>query len=94
MDAFPNVQSNQTAPHGHIQRWIEVWDYSGDAIYRGFVAEHHQERTLFVFFEDSALDGLKSGYVILFPVSPWIKSRVSPFWHPHFIDQLAEPPLV
>lgn len=51
---------------GHdIQRWIEVWDYASDAIYRGFVAEQNGERTMFVFF-DRALDhGLKSGYVTL-----------------------------
>lgn len=49
---------------GHdIQQWIEVWDYASDAIYRGLVAEHNKERTMFVFF-DRALDhGLKSGYV-------------------------------
>ncbi|CAI7574611.1 hypothetical protein PCG10_001126 [Penicillium crustosum] len=64
MDAFENIQSNQVGnPRHRIQRWIEVWDYSGDAIYRGFVAEHNKERTLFVFFEDRALEhGLKSGY--------------------------------
>ncbi|KXG53928.1 Yippee-like protein [Penicillium griseofulvum] len=62
MDAFQNIQPNQIGQHDRIQRWIEVWDYSGDAIYRGFVAEHNKERTLFVFFEDRALEhGLKSG---------------------------------
>lgn len=65
MDVFQNIQSNQIRhQHDRIQRWIEVWDYSSDAIYRGFVAEHNKERTLFVFFEDRALEhGLKSGYV-------------------------------
>ena len=65
MDAFSNFQSNQIGnQHDRIQRWIEVWDYTSDAIYRGFVAEHNKERTLFVFFEDRALEhGLKSGYV-------------------------------
>jgi hypothetical protein len=65
MDAFQNIQSNQIEhQHDRIQRWIEVWDYSSDAIYRGFVTEHNKERTLFVFFEDRALEhGLKSGYV-------------------------------
>lgn len=49
-----------------IQQWLEVWDYTGDAIYRGFVKDVSSERTLFVFFEDSALgNGLKSGYAIL-----------------------------
>ncbi|KAJ5951792.1 uncharacterized protein N7479_010205 [Penicillium vulpinum] len=66
MDAFQNIQSNQIG----IQRWIEVWDYSGDAIYRGFVAEHNKERTLFVFFEDRALEhGLKSGLIALFELA-------------------------
>lgn len=65
MDAIQDIQSNQIGhQHDRIQRWIEVWDYSSDAIYRGFVAEHNKERTLFVFFEDRALEhGLKSGYV-------------------------------
>ncbi len=48
--------------HGPIQKWIEVWDYSGGAIYRGFVAGEGDERTLFVFLEDSTTGhGLKSG---------------------------------
>lgn len=84
MDAFRNVQSNQIGlQHARIQQWIEVWDYTSDAIYRGFVAEHNKERTLFVFFEDRALEhGLKSGYVrplcFLGCVS-LDKSRLSPF---------------
>lgn len=54
-----NVQNT-----GHeILRWIEMWDYSGDAIYRGFVAEHNNERTMFVFFDREMESGLKSGYV-------------------------------
>jgi hypothetical protein len=60
---FQNIQPNHIRPgHDRIQRWIEVWDYTGDAIYRGFVTDMHGERTLFVFFEDGALGhGLKSG---------------------------------
>ncbi|EKV11156.1 Yippee family protein [Penicillium digitatum PHI26] len=63
MDAFQNIQSNQIGHRNdRIKRWTEVWDYSSDAIYRGFVAEHNKERTLFVFFEDRAVEhGLKSG---------------------------------
>lgn len=54
-----NVQNT-----GHdILRWIEMWDYSGDAIYRGFVSEHNNERTMFVFFDGAMESGLKSGYV-------------------------------
>lgn len=54
--------------HGSIQKWVEVWDYSGDAIYRGFVTGEDDERTLFVFLEDGTIGhGLKSGYeTILF----------------------------
>jgi len=71
MDAFENIQSNQIGNHhDRIQRWIEVWDYSSDAIYRGFVAEYNKERTLFVFFEDRALEhGLKSGLIALFELA-------------------------
>jgi hypothetical protein len=66
MDVFQNIPNQIGQGHDRIQRWIEVWDYSGDAIYRGFVAENNGERTLFVFFEERALDqGLKSGYVPL-----------------------------
>lgn len=63
MGTFQNIQPNRIGlAHDRIQRWIEVWDYTGDAIYRGFVADTNGERTLFVFFEDSALGyGLKSG---------------------------------
>lgn len=62
---------------GAVKCWMEVWDYAGDAIYRGFLAERKVggvvngaagvERTLFVFFSDFGLDGqgLKSGYVFL-----------------------------
>jgi hypothetical protein len=64
MDAFDNQPNQIGHQRDRIQRWIEVLDYSADAIYRGFLAEHDQERTLFVFFEDCVLDnGLKSGYV-------------------------------
>lgn len=47
-----------------IQQWVEVWDYTSDAIYRGFVTDTSGEQTLFVFFEESTLGyGLKNGYV-------------------------------
>jgi hypothetical protein len=53
-----------------IQKWVEVWDYAGDAIYRGFVASMDNERTMFVFFEGSALGhGLKSGLIALFELA-------------------------
>ncbi|KAJ5214799.1 hypothetical protein N7468_010478 [Penicillium chermesinum] len=61
MGVFQDIEPNQLgSKHDRIQRWIEVWDYTGDAIYRGFVAELEGERTLFVFLEDEALShGLK-----------------------------------
>lgn len=63
MGTSQDIQPNHIGPgHNRIQRWIEVWDYTGDAIYRGFVTDTNGERALFVFFEDSALGhGLKSG---------------------------------
>lgn len=63
MGTFQDIEPNRIGPgHNRVQRWIEVWDYTGDAIYRGFVADTNGERALFVFFEDSALGhGLKSG---------------------------------
>lgn len=50
---------------GRIQNFIEVWDYAGDTIYRGFVAADGNRRTLFVFFDNHicAGQGLKSGFV-------------------------------
>lgn len=45
-----------------IQRWLKMWDYSGDAIYRGFVTGASGDNTLFVFFDDHLSgQGLKSG---------------------------------
>lgn len=55
-------QSYTRQEHERIQQWVEVWDYTSDAIYRGFVTNLSGERTLFVFFGDNALGyGLKSG---------------------------------
>lgn len=49
-----------------IQRWVEVLDYTSDAVYRGFVGSVGEEQTLFVFFEDSIPGcNLKTGYVYL-----------------------------
>ena len=65
MDVFQDTQQNQLgSQYDRIKRWIEVWDYTSDAIFRGFVADVDGEQTLFVFLEDGALGhGLKSGYV-------------------------------
>ncbi|KAJ5172253.1 hypothetical protein N7492_004846 [Penicillium capsulatum] len=69
--AFQTIQPHLQGPgQDRVQRWIEVWDYAGDAIYRGFVTEMNGERTLFVFFEDGAIGhGLKSGLIALFELA-------------------------
>nr|ABS87627.1 ornithine decarboxylase antizyme [Paracoccidioides brasiliensis] len=56
---------------GRIQNCIEVWDYPGDTIYRGFVAADGDRRTLFVFFDNHtcAGQGFKSGLMALFEIA-------------------------
>lgn len=78
MGPFQDIQRSRIGTgNDRVQRWIEVWDYSGDAIYRGFVADANGERALFVFFEDSALGhGLKSGLVSFFRAC-WISALLS-----------------
>ena len=65
VDALQNMQLNHAEAKNHrVRRWIEVWDYTSDAIFRGFVADINGEQTLFVFLEDGVLGhGLKSGSV-------------------------------
>ncbi|GIC84907.1 uncharacterized protein Aud_000734 [Aspergillus udagawae] len=62
MDAYqsrPNWTGREKRP---IRNWVEVWDYVGDAIYRGFLTDLNDERTLFLFFKDSVLGHkLKAG---------------------------------
>lgn len=62
MDAYqsrPNWTGREKRP---IRNWVEVWDYVGDAIYRGFLTDMNDERTLFLFFRDSVLGhNLKAG---------------------------------
>jgi len=49
---------------GGIRNWVEVWDYSADTIYRGFVASSDEQKSFFVFFENHVPgQGLKSGLV-------------------------------
>ncbi|CEJ62430.1 hypothetical protein PMG11_10929 [Penicillium brasilianum] len=77
MGTFQQTQPNQQhSPHrkgdhhGSIQKWVEMWDYSGDAIYRGFVTGEDDERTLFVFLEDGTIGhSLKSGLIALFELA-------------------------
>ncbi|KAL4874188.1 hypothetical protein BDV12DRAFT_159278 [Aspergillus spectabilis] len=53
-----------------IQRWVEVLDYTSDAIYRGFITNASSERTLFVFLTETALGhGIKSGLIALFELA-------------------------
>lgn len=48
----------------YVTDWLEIWDYVGGATFRGFVAEHQGERSLFVFFDSGVLGSdLKPGYV-------------------------------
>lgn len=45
-----------------ISDWIEMWDYVGGIRFRGFVAEKDNEKAMFVFFDQSVIEGdLKSG---------------------------------
>lgn len=49
----------------YITDWLEIWDYVGGATFRGFVANHQGERSLFVFFDRGILGSdLKPGYVL------------------------------
>lgn len=55
---------------GIVQAWFEVWDYVGDASFRGFVAGEGSERCLFTFF-DAKIVGkdLKRGLMALIELS-------------------------
>ncbi|KAI9840470.1 MAG: hypothetical protein M1838_004053 [Thelocarpon superellum] len=49
--------------HGVVEQWAEVWDYSGDAHFRGFVAPGTLGRGLFIFFDHTTVaHDLKHGY--------------------------------
>lgn len=64
VDASLTQINNADGEHSRIQMWVEVLDYTTDAIYRGFVTDTNGERTLFVFLMETAVGhGLKSGYV-------------------------------
>ncbi|KAF7587578.1 hypothetical protein BBP40_007043, partial [Aspergillus hancockii] len=56
--------------HSRIQEWVEVLDYTSDCIYRGFVIDLNEERTLFIFFEECAPgQDLKTGLIALFELA-------------------------
>lgn len=67
MDA-PNIRPDGAEKERTcIERWIEVLDYTSDAVYRGFVGSVGGEQTLFVFFEEGIPGyNLKTGYVYRF----------------------------
>jgi len=49
-----------------LQEWVELWDYLGDMRFRGFVGGHILDRSLFIFFESSAIGkDLKPGLMAL-----------------------------
>ncbi|KAI9924502.1 hypothetical protein MW887_006774 [Aspergillus wentii] len=71
VNAHQVTRPNYTAPEcKRIQEWAELWDYTGDTIYRGFVTSMSGERTLFVFFaEDTLGHSLKTGLIALFELA-------------------------
>lgn len=63
-----NVNRNQPFTDRGME-FIEVWDYVGEASFRGFIAEKQMgnatEKTLFLFFQELAGLPLKEGLVAL-----------------------------
>ena len=50
---------------GMISNWIEVWDYAGDASFRGFVTASTPEKALFVLLDEALIgNDLKHGQVL------------------------------
>lgn len=46
-----------------VSEWIEIWDYVGGLRFRGFLAGHGDQRSLFAFFDDAVVGkDLKPGY--------------------------------
>ncbi|KAF2772501.1 hypothetical protein EJ03DRAFT_266321, partial [Teratosphaeria nubilosa] len=49
-----------------VREYMEMWDYTGGARFRGFVAEKDDERALFVFFDKEVIGkDLKPGLMAL-----------------------------
>jgi hypothetical protein len=44
------LQKSITAAAG-VQEWLEVWDYTSDIGFRGFIASCAGESSMFVFFD-------------------------------------------
>ena len=56
---------------GRVDSWVEVWDYAGGNMFRGFVAGEGEKRSLFVFFGQGAVGKeLKSGLMALLELAP------------------------
>ena len=74
MDAFRSTRINSSdQKRQNIEFWIEVWDYTNDAIYRGFITGMGGERALFVFFGEGVIGhSLKSGCVYSPSVSRFV----------------------
>ncbi|KAL6235409.1 hypothetical protein BDW75DRAFT_209764 [Aspergillus navahoensis] len=70
VDASLTQMNNAGGEHPRIKTWVEVLDYTSDAIYRGFVTDTTGEQTLFVFLAETAVGhGLKSGLIALFELA-------------------------
>ncbi|KAL4998099.1 ornithine decarboxylase antizyme-domain-containing protein [Aspergillus recurvatus] len=70
VDASLTQMNNAGGENPRIETWVEVLDYTSDAIYRGFVTDMTGERTLFVFLAETAAGhGLKSGLIALFELA-------------------------
>jgi hypothetical protein len=48
--AVPSSEKN-----GILADWLEMYDYAGGARFRGYVADGHEGRSMFVFFDDGVL---------------------------------------
>jgi hypothetical protein len=67
LNNLPSPEQEMGGPgdYGAVQTWIEVWDYVGGNRFRGFVADKNGETAMFVFFDETVVEGdLKAGYVI------------------------------
>ncbi|MCJ1395141.1 hypothetical protein MMC18_008022 [Xylographa bjoerkii] len=60
------AQTKSTKHKACISEWIEVWDYSSDLNFRGFVGGTGGDKSLFIFFESNVVDkDLKPGLMAL-----------------------------
>ncbi len=38
-----------------LKYWIEVWDYAGGSLFRGFIVEEAKRKALYVFFDQGVI---------------------------------------